>query len=144
MLVYKDGVVKHYKEMFPSISFPSSGPTDQWMSAHGVLKVSLFKSHTSTQKLVPSEPYVEGGFAYTVRVENKTQEEVSAELASKSAKMRAQRDRLLSESDWTQVADAPVDKAAWATYRQALRDLPNQEGFPDVAFPNNPDQVALA
>lgn len=38
--------------------------------------------------------------------------------------VRAVRDRLLTLSDWTQAADAPVDRAAWATYRQALRDLP--------------------
>ena len=40
------------------------------------------------------------------------------------ANMRAHRDRLLADSDWTQVADAPVDRDAWATYRQALRDFP--------------------
>ncbi len=38
--------------------------------------------------------------------------------------MRAERDRLLKDSDWTQVADAPVDREAWAAYRQALRDFP--------------------
>jgi len=41
-----------------------------------------------------------------------------------TARMRYQRDRLLAESDWTQVADAPVDRQAWADYRQALRDFP--------------------
>lgn len=41
-----------------------------------------------------------------------------------TARMRHQRDRLLVASDWTQVADAPVDREAWATYRQALRDFP--------------------
>jgi hypothetical protein len=40
------------------------------------------------------------------------------------SRLRHWRDRQLAASDWTQVADAPVDKAAWATYRQALRDLP--------------------
>jgi hypothetical protein len=39
-------------------------------------------------------------------------------------RVRNWRNAKLIESDWTQVADAPVDKAAWATYRQALRDLP--------------------
>lgn len=39
-------------------------------------------------------------------------------------RMRAHRDRLLAESDWTQLPDAPVDRDAWATYRQALRDFP--------------------
>jgi len=40
------------------------------------------------------------------------------------ARMRHWRDTELARTDWTQVADAPVDQAAWATYRQALRDLP--------------------
>lgn len=38
--------------------------------------------------------------------------------------LRSRRQSLLQESDWTQVADAPVDRFAWAGYRQALRDLP--------------------
>ena len=45
----------------------------------------------------------------------------------------------LARTDWTQVADAPVDKAAWATYRQALRDLPAQGGQAEAAiFPVAP------
>ena len=39
-------------------------------------------------------------------------------------RMRYWRDTELARTDWTQVADAPVDQAAWAIYRQALRDLP--------------------
>jgi len=38
--------------------------------------------------------------------------------------LRTERDALLVASDWTQVADAPVDNLEWAGYRQALRDLP--------------------
>lgn len=38
------------------------------------------------------------------------------------------RNARLAQTDWTQLSDAPVDKAAWATYRQALRDLPAQSG----------------
>jgi len=56
-----------------------------------------------------------------------------------AASMRSERSRRLAESDWTQVEDSPVDKAAWATYRQALRDVPTQAGFPwDVAWPVEP------
>lgn len=40
-------------------------------------------------------------------------------------RLRIQRDKLLVESDWTQVADAPINQSAWATYRQQLRDLPS-------------------
>jgi len=49
-----------------------------------------------------------------------------------AADARALRNTLLSASDWTQVADAPVDQAAWAAYRQELRDITSQEGFPET------------
>ena len=53
--------------------------------------------------------------------------------------VRQQRGEKLKETDWTQVADAPVDKALWATYRQALRDVTTQEGFPwTVTWPVEP------
>jgi hypothetical protein len=50
--------------------------------------------------------------------------------AEQAEKTRSQRTDKLKDSDWTQVADAPVDQAAWATYRQALRDITSQAGFP--------------
>jgi hypothetical protein len=50
--------------------------------------------------------------------------------AEQAEKTRSQRTEKLKDSDWTQVADAPVDKAAWATHRQALRDITAQTGFP--------------
>lgn len=46
------------------------------------------------------------------------------------ARMRYWRDAELARTDWTQVADAPVDQAAWAIYRQALRDLPSSNKDP--------------
>jgi hypothetical protein len=49
------------------------------------------------------------------------------------------RNRQLAASDWTMHTDAPTDKTAWATYRQALRDLPAQGGLADDAeFPTAP------
>ena len=59
--------------------------------------------------------------------------------SSYTDQMRAIRDLLLSSSDWTQVADAPVDKNAWAAYRQALRDFPaTWTPGPSVTFPAPP------
>ncbi len=56
-----------------------------------------------------------------------------------SERMRLHRDRLLVESDWTQLPDAPVDRAAWAKYRQALRDFPAKwTPAPTVTFPEAP------
>jgi len=60
-------------------------------------------------------------------------------LATLATAARAQRDALLSQSDWTQVADAPVDSQAWATYRQVLRDITVQAGFPEnIDWPVSP------
>ena len=53
--------------------------------------------------------------------------------------MRTIRNRLLSESDWTQLPDAQCDKVAWATYRQALRDFPaTWEPAETANFPEMP------
>ena len=54
-------------------------------------------------------------------------------------RLRNNRDRLLQSSDWTQVPDAPVDQAAWAAYRQLLRDLPSTTTDPfNVQWPKSP------
>jgi len=69
-------------------------------------------------------------------VESKIPELIAERQA---AQARSQRDALLSQSDWTQVPDAPVDQAAWAEYRQALRDVPQQAGFPtEITWPQKP------
>lgn len=54
-------------------------------------------------------------------------------------RIRKWRDNELTKSDWTQIADTPVDKAAWASYRQALRDLPASNLDPrKIDFPVAP------
>tara|TARA_R110001632_G_scaffold43319_1_gene109636 strand:- start:204 stop:611 length:408 start_codon:yes stop_codon:yes gene_type:complete len=53
--------------------------------------------------------------------------------------LRSERDKLLAASDWTQVPDAPVDQPAWATYRQELRELPdNTEDPRNITWPTKP------
>jgi hypothetical protein len=61
------------------------------------------------------------------------------QTAEQAQTVREERNTKLSESDWTQVADSPVDKAAWATYRQELRDITAQSGFPwTITWPSAP------
>lgn len=63
----------------------------------------------------------------------------SVDTQAVSTDMRTHRNNLLSSCDWTQVADAPVDKAAWVLYRQALRDITEQSGFPlEIVWPIAP------
>jgi hypothetical protein len=147
MQIYFNGKVSHYKQAFSNVSFPASGPTDEFLAERGAVKVSLFREHDrATQKLVPCEPVVENGFAFIVAVADKTAEEIAADVASKSAQMRANRDRALQASDWRVIRSAetsePLDQE-WAEYRQALRDLPSNPDFPNVDLPHDPDYVPL-
>lgn len=53
--------------------------------------------------------------------------------------VRQERNVLLLKTDWTQLPDSTANKEAWAAYRQALRDVPTQSGFPlTVVWPVPP------
>lgn len=61
---------------------------------------------------------------------------------ARSSQMRSARSALLRSTDWTQAPDSPLgvtDRQAWASYRAALRSLPQQPGFPDVEWPQPPN-----
>ena len=58
-------------------------------------------------------------------------------VAASATQVRAQRDELLVASDHMALADRITDE--WRAYRQALRDLPAQDGFPDVTWPTAPN-----
>ena len=59
--------------------------------------------------------------------------------AERAAVVRQERSAKLKDCDWTQTADSPVNKETWATYRQSLRDVPSQEGFPwTITWPTEP------
>jgi len=74
------------------------------------------------------------GPVFTDNEESTAAEQEAAYKALKDAEqaknIREQRNKLLSESDWTQLADAPVDAVIWSNYRQELRDVTKQDGFP--------------
>jgi hypothetical protein len=56
--------------------------------------------------------------------------------AEQAENIRNQRNEMLKDCDWTQIEDSPVDKTLWASYRQSLRDITTQSGFPwNVQWP---------
>ena len=83
---------------------------------------------------------------------SRDEEEIEAERAILSLptaeEIRTQRDKLLAETDWTQVLDAPISaesREAFRVYRQVLRDITGQEGFPTVVvWPELPEVVKAA
>ena len=139
--------VGDYRELFSNTSFPPSGPSDEFLAANNAKKVTLFKAHDRlTQKLVSCAPYDDGEFVSMAQVESLTADEIQAAKNSAMAQIRNQRNQLLKDCDWTQIADCTADKTAWATYRQALRDLPSTITEPRTFsdWPHNPDYVPMA
>jgi len=67
------------------------------------------------------------------------EEEANIEIDWLFERIRLWRSRELAASDWTQLADSQADKAAWATYRQKLRDMPASNADPKkIIFPTRP------
>lgn len=100
--------------------------TDEQLAAQGFVQVNLYRDHDRlTQKLVSCDPVLENGWVYKVAVADLTAEEIQSAKDSAMAQIRGQRNTILAACDWTQIADSTADKTAWATYRQALRDLPS-------------------
>lgn len=65
-----------------------------------------------------------------------------ATLEDRKKDFRLNRNILLKDTDWALASDTPLSneqKTEATTYRQALRDLPAQDGFPNIAFPTKPD-----
>ena len=150
MLVLTDkGSVKRYpytlsqlKRDNPHVSFPAA-PPPQLLEEFGVYRVSPREEpevDPYTHIVIEVSPKkVDGEWVQNWLVEPHTEERLE-ELRVKAAKTaRERRSLLLAQSDWTQVADAPVDAAAWRSYRTELRDITKQEGFPlNIVWPVPP------
>lgn len=142
--IIKDGQISeigHYKTLFPNTSFTSNGPDEAFMGENSALIVTVWKPHDSkTQKLIGVTPYIEDNQVFLVQVAEKTEDEILADTVQEAATIRAIRNKLLTDTDWTQIADASADKEVYATYRQALRDITIHESFPyNIEWPVQPE-----
>jgi len=120
--------------------FPSTTLGQEGYTLVAVTQVTQPTIDPITQYIAEGTPVLENGVWTQVwNVTQASSEEIAQRNASQASNIRKQRDAKLAKCDWTQVADASVDKAAWATYRQALRDLPKETGFPwTMTWPTDP------
>ena len=127
--------------MYPNTSFPKTW-TPELVAELGLDPVFETPAPTVTRYQTAYKDGVEqvaGKWVWKWSISEMDDEAKAAKDATQAMAVRADRDKRLADSDWTQVADAPVDKAAWATYRQGLRDVPAQAGFPwDITWPVKP------
>ena len=132
-------------ELFSSVSFPPSGPEQEWMEANNVRPVTYWKVYDqATEKLVPTDPYLEGDQVFAVVVEELSAEEIEARLGSQWSKVRAMRNTKLQQSDWIVTKSLETGEAIppeWIGYRQALRDITTQEDPFNVTWPDVPDDL---
>jgi len=125
------------KSLHPNTSFPVP-----FEAPDGYVKVHQVDPPTfdHTKNLIEADPVNDGGvWTQAWTVVDASQAEINARTADKARVERSERNQLLSASDWTQLSDAPVDTAAWASYRQELRDITLQAGFPwEITWPEEP------
>lgn len=124
--------------------YGNANSSKEELAQKSYLMVNLWRDHDRlTQKLVPCTPVIEGDWVYTMEVQQMTADDIQAAKDSAMAQIRGDRNRLLARSDYTQIPDNPNPKKSdWATYRQALRDLPaTVTGDPRTftAWPKDPD-----
>jgi hypothetical protein len=126
----------------PNTSFPRN-PSDAVLADWNVFPVveqlppEYNPVNQNLNQLNPT--LVDGQWLQTWAVTPASAEEIAERLQRKEAEVRQQRNELLSACDWTQLPDSPADHEAWAAYRQALRDVTAQEGFPwEITWPEEP------
>lgn len=144
-----DGAVEEYpasintlKTRNPNTLFPKSF-ADFDYAEYGIVEVTdpgqPDFDNTTHQLVSNNVELVDGVWTVVYRVEPFTEEELATISESLAAFVRSERNQKLVESDWTQLADSSADTSAWATYRQALRDLPTTDGFPNnITWPTEP------
>ena len=100
----------------------------------GLFDDSSYYVDEGVQIVMPTKPSPYHVFDYITKqwIDPRTQE-------SEWALVRAERDKRLLSCDWTQLPDVPLaTKEAWATYRQALRDITEQPDPFNITWPVPP------
>ena len=113
--------------------------TDEQVAHFGVHKKQIVTPpyHDPATQRIEEGPavLVDGVWTQNYIVSDLDADASAATVGAQWRVVRAERNKLLAECDWTQLSDAPVDAAAWATYRQALRDITSQANPFNIVWP---------
>lgn len=127
----------------PNTSFPKS-LSSEMLASYGVYEVRTPpapdhdpEAHFVEYSPVPS--FSDGSWVYAPSVRPLSTEQIAERTEVRAAEVRARRNALLAETDWMALSDV-ILSAEVATYRQALRDITAQPGFPNnVTWPAKPE-----
>ena len=122
------------KKENPNISFPNP-INENALAAFNVYPVTPIAApefDSRTHRVIQGVELVDGKWTQKWTLQDLPEEQARANI-------RAERNRRLINSDWTQLSDSSVDSTVWLDYRQALRDITNQAGFPwNINWPTKP------
>lgn len=124
----------------PQIAFASNGAYRTTDFGLGIAEANA----TYVENVAPVDYFFVGAYAYdngwSIMNQDAYDEGMNAIKDKAAQEVRAKRDVLLQQSDWTQLPDVTIsNKAAWATYREELRNISGQAGFPlNVTWPVAP------
>ena len=129
----------------PNVSFPKV-PSDALLAEWGVYKVVTTDRPVVeyTHNVTEGTPaLVDGVWTQVWNITEATADEIAERTLRKEAKVRMTRDQMLNDTDWIIIKAAESGAAVpteWQTYRQALRDVTKQPGFPhEVVWPSMPE-----
>ena len=130
--------------LYPTVSFPRPlQPEDLEPFGYGLYEYTSVPTASHHYKKVVEAPPVKNeatGVWMQSWTEQDMNDEEKAEADSyQSMRIREVRNNKLAACDYTQVSDYPRDGSSWHEYRQSLRDIPQQDGFPwDNNWPEEP------
>jgi hypothetical protein len=134
-----------FRAAFPSTGFPIH-ITEQTYNEFGydvVLEGPQAQPTRYQVGFADGVQQIDGKWFTKYSVADMDDEAKAAKDEEQAKNVRTQRTEKLRDCDWTQLDDTPMSntqKAGWAEYRQALRDVPNQAGFPfDIEWPTQPE-----
>lgn len=134
--------IKKFRADNPTISFPAE-ISNEMLATYGVYPVDYGPApayNPATQKLVnSSQPsFINGSWVLTKSIVTMEADEAQSCERREAAQQRRRRDQRLEQTDWCALSDVTMS-SEMATYRQALRDVPQQAGFPyTITWPTKP------
>lgn len=148
----KDGKIEKYpysvnelKKDNPNVSFPSN-TTDALLETFNVFRVKQIAQPSydvANKNIKEGTPIKENSeWIQTWVIYDATSDEIAERTKLEASRVRGLRNNNISTCDWTQLPDSPLTeskKQEWSDYRQALRDITNQSGFPwNINWPVKP------
>lgn len=139
-------IVYNIVEELPNVSIPANISREALNTlGYDILYIGSIPEYDKTScKLIlsniPTYSTLNSRWELVYNVHSMTDTELLEIYNSEAYLVNTKRLELLAKSDWTQLTDSPVDQQAWAIYRQALRDIPIQQGFPfSISWPSAPE-----